>query len=93
MKEVKYNKQMQSAYKQYLWSSKTQLFDCYDNPSRAKFNAYDYCLSLFREYNGSDFRIIGYNTFGFSVGFMFEKDGKKCLAYITKDHDRYFEID
>lgn len=89
MKKVKFN---DSIYKRYLRSSDTQLFDCYDKPSQAKFNAYDYCLSLFREYNGSDFRIIGYNTFGFSVGFMFEKDGKTYLAYITKDNDRYFEI-
>lgn len=90
MKEVKYN---DSIYKRYLRSDDTQLFDCYDKPSQAKHKAYEYCLDLFREYNGSDFRIIGYNTSQFSVGFEFEKDGKTYLAYITKDYDRYFEID
>lgn len=89
MKETKYNNDI---YRKYLKSSDTQLFDCYDKPSQAKHKAYEYCLDLFSKYDGSDFRIIGYNTSQFSVGFMFEKDNKNYLAYITKDNDRYFEI-
>ena len=43
------------------------LREVYGNYSRAKENAYNYCLGLYAKENGYNFRIISHNTFSFSV--------------------------
>lgn len=43
------------------------LHDVYGSFSRAKENAWEYCLNLCHKENGYNFHIISFNTFGFSV--------------------------
>lgn len=85
------SKIMQNAIYWHNRSNDTDLDDVYGNYSTAKYNAYEYCINLFRELNGWDFKIISHNTFSFSVGFYFisKETGAICFAYITKDYDRY----
>lgn len=93
MKKVKFNKQMQNAYKRYLTSRYyNNLYNCYNNPSYNKVRALEYCNELCNELNGYNLKIIGYNCTQFSVGFTFEQDDKLCFGYITKDYDRFCEI-
>ena len=85
---------MQDAYNNYLRSNNgSNLYYCYDKPSYNKVRAMQYCEDLMNEYNGTNLAIIGYNTTQFSVGFLFDKDGKNYFAYITKSHDRFCCID
>lgn len=86
-------KTMRNAYEQFNNSSIFDLDQCYYNFSRAKAQAYDYCIELFNRYNGVKFRITGYNSMIFSVGFIGEINGKKAFFYITPHHDRYIYIE
>lgn len=50
-----------------------------------------YCWDLCHKLHGYDFRIAAANTFTFSVLFKFmdPDTGRECVAYITRDHDRF----
>lgn len=91
MKKVTFSS-IKRAYETYRNATATSLRDVYSSFSGAKESAYDYCCELFRKYDGERFRIIGANTFGFSVGFLADIDGKISFVYITKDYDRYAPI-
>jgi hypothetical protein len=85
---------MRQAYEDWTTSNIYSLRDCYETFSRAKRNAFDYCISLGDKYNANDYiKIIKYNTMAFSVGFVGEIDGKQAFFYITRDYDRYIFID
>lgn len=47
------------------------LNQCYVRPSDAKWNAWNDCYSLYRDFNGFDMRINSYNTYHFVVSFLF----------------------
>lgn len=86
-------KVLRNAYQNYLSSSMTELYDCYNSFSRAKVNAMEYCKGLMYGLNGHGLRIISYNQNVFTVGFIFTtEDGEKAFAYITRDHDRYMKL-
>ena len=70
------------------------LSDIYGSYSVAKEHAYNYCLSLCKEFDGRDFRIVGHNCMTFTVQFEFENPLNGCimLAHITRDYNHlYFE--
>ena len=92
MTKTNYNATMANAYHRYKMSDTTELWQAYEKPSYNKQNAFNYCKKLQADNNGYNLRIIGFNCHNFSVGFMFEKDGKKHFAYITKTYDRYCEV-
>lgn len=86
--------QVKTAYCHYLNSRLYTLRDCYERPSYNKERAFDYCLELVQKYNGRQPRIIGYNTMQFSFGFIGSYDGNKpAFFYITRDYDRYINLD
>ena len=91
--------QIKKAYEQYKKSNCWELFHCYDNYSRAKENAMQYCKDLMQKYNGYGLYMIGSNSMTFSVGFIGKipdnKTGeiKEAFCYITKSYDRYIFID
>ncbi len=94
MQEVKFNKQMQDVFHRYLKTyNGSDLYNCYDKPSINKIRAMQYCEDLCTKYNGHHLTIIGYNLMQFSVGFLFEQDGRNYFAYITKNYDRFCCID
>lgn len=88
MKKVTFNS-IRNAYAGWLRSSASSLRDVYGTWSAEKEQAYNYCRKLFTEYNGELFRIIGANSFSFSVGFTAMINGEECFVYITKTQGRY----
>ena len=86
-------KTLKSAYARYQQSSNYTLRDCYENYSYAKERAFNYCKELCEKFNGNDLKIISYNTFGFSCGFVGLIENKKVFVYITKDYDRFLELE
>lgn len=91
----KSTKLMRDAYNRYLASSLYTLGDCYGSYSVYKDRAFQRCADLYHRLDGNRFRIIGYNCNTFSVGFEFPdpETGVLSFAYITKDYDRFCEID
>lgn len=79
-------------YSTYLKSTDETLMDVYKSCSRWKFIAFNRCRALMEAVGGWELRIISHNSQSFTVGFMFEEDGKTKFAYITKDYDRFCEI-
>lgn len=72
-----------SIVKRHQSSNLYYLYQCYDRPSWYKQCAYDNCKAKCSKLNGYDFKIIGYNSQMFSIGFYYVKDGKKTFHYET----------
>lgn len=71
-----------------------QLWHAYPSHySGAKARAYDECVELMKAVGGHDLKIIGAGSHFFSVGFIFVKDSKKCLAYITPTYNYAIELE
>ena len=72
----------------------TSLFDCYSRPSYAKEKAFNYCRKLCDTLKGHDLYIAGYNSQLFTVVFRFTHPttAHECIAFITKDHDRFCDL-
>ena len=87
------SKQIKQAYRQYEKSNNYNLYDAYGRFSRDKAEAFDYCKSVMSEHNGSNLKIISFNTYQFSAGFVCDIDGVKSFVYITKSIDRFCNID
>lgn len=68
------------------------LRDCYKNCSKAKRDAWNYCVSLCCDMGGSHFTIAGYNCHCFTVEFVFYYLGAAYLARITRDHNHVTPI-
>ena len=83
-----------SHYPDYLRATATTLSQVYGKYSKAKANAYDYCLSLCNSLGGHDLKIISKSVYEFTVGFLFndQETGKEMFAYITKSHNSYCEL-
>lgn len=86
-------KAIKTAYNEYLKSDRYFLTDCYDRMSEAKRNAWRYCEKLFIDYGSGIIKILGFNTFQFSVGFVGWMGDRKAFFYITRDYDRYIYLD
>lgn len=80
---------LDDVYQRYTYSDDTQLMDVYGRYSDKKARAYAYCRNLMLKYDGYDFRIISYNTFMFTCGFMFRDPATDELtfAYITPTYN------
>lgn len=82
----------------YNRSSATELWHVYDNYSRAKENAMDYCRNLQYKLNGYDGRVTGANCFHFTYAFRFEHVNEETgaceewLCYCTYANDYKFKI-
>ena len=87
-------KMYEGFYENYKRATATELWEVYGTHSRAKDEAMQYCRELQYNMNGFDGRICSANTFQFTYAFQYvNESGKNCLAYITRDHNRFFEID
>ena len=82
-----------NAYMSYLRSGLYSLYDCYNNFSSRKAQAWEYCQNLMEEKNGSGLKVISYNTNFFTAGFVYEDEGKKMFMYITASSDVASEIE
>ena len=65
------------------------LYHAYNKPSTAKTSAWNYCMNLMSKYNGYGLKVISYNTFMFTAGFMFtdKETGVIQFMFITPNYD------
>ena len=80
-------KKGQNFIESYNRSRATSLSDCYGRFSTEKSRAERDCRRWMDDENGEDFRIISFNTFGFTCGWM-TADGLRvetaCNSYLVK---------
>ena len=72
------------------------LHDIYGNPSYDKKRAYDWCVEKYGATPGhSNFRLCGYNTFGFTAawdGQYIDKDGVVHYATFVETKDNSYVV-
>lgn len=73
----------------YNNSTYTSLNDVYAKHSEKKSNAWEYCRRLMATLNGYGLKVLSYNTFMFTAGFLFtdESTGVVKFMYITPSYD------
>lgn len=77
---------------QYRLSNMDELYKAYERASQAKWNAWENCKRLCREYDGWGLKVIGKNCHFFSAGFLFtdEETGVVRIMKITAyGHEAY----
>lgn len=84
---------MKGMFNHYLMSNDYRLRDVYKSYSIHKERAFDYCRNLVAKYNGTQGKIISFNTTCFTYGFIGEIEGKQAFFYITKDYNRYIYLE
>ena len=70
-------------YQNLVNASNTTLRDIYKSWSNEKERAYNYCKQDCEKNNGFNFRVVNGNTFMFSCGYLYNKNGKKYCKYFT----------
>ena len=70
------------------------LYKCYDNPSFAKINIYDYWYEWFNNVGATYNKhgIIGYNCMQFSYGGYITINDTLYFAHITKAYNRLYKV-
>ena len=86
-------KKEQSLYKTFLRSTAYALEHVYTNCSAEKHAIYRACCKRAQSLNAEKIRIPTANSMSFTFAFLYEKEGKKRLQYITKWNTYDFEID
>ena len=87
------NKRLTSAYKRWQESDMDSLWKAYAHASKDKWEAWDDCRKTCFALGGRDLKVIGANTYVFSAGFVFEKDGVQKFCYITKSGKEIAEVE
>lgn len=93
------NKQIKQAYRQYLTATAWDIRQVYETCSDNKRTAWATCEHLAKKYGDADgfhsLRIIAYNTFSFSAGFIGTnpQTGDLAFFWVTKDNLRYCNMD
>lgn len=81
------------AYEAYKRSTARSLEDVYGRYSKAKDDAWTYCINLLLDLGGYDLKVISANGYQFTAGFMFEENDKLMFMYISKSHDIAVEVE
>lgn len=74
----------------YRNSTCYELWDAYGRCSVKKREAWEYCKRLCREFEGEDLKVISYNTYMFTAGFMYAdpKTGELMFMYISPSYNQ-----
>ena len=86
---------IKNQFEYYAKSQNHTLRDVYGSYSYQKEKAMNYCQELMKKYNGYGLKIISFNTFQFSVGFIAylpdekTREVKQAFCYITRNYDRF----
>ena len=83
MKLNRNTKKAQDFINRYDTSIDEYLSDVYDNPSHAKIEAFKSCYRKMLKMHGSFLRILSYNTFTFTVAWVYPDDNKVMLNVET----------
>ena len=70
------------------------LYQCYDKPSFAKINIYDFWYDYFSKNGAKDFNhgIVSYNCMQFTYGGYIEYNNQLYYAHITKAYNRLYKV-
>lgn len=82
MKTTK-NKSIKIAYADYQKSTKTNLYHCYNSFSDKKEKAWKHCQDLVKYYQGENLKVVYFNGWIFTCGFICYINGLKHFIYIT----------
>ena len=86
-------KRQRMIYENYEASENRQLWDVYSSCSAKKRSAFDKCKRRCAELGANRFRIIGANSWSFSVGFEYPADdGHIVFVYITKNGEEQWDV-
>lgn len=88
-------KLMWEAHERYKEATAGHLDDVYASYSAEKARAYRYCTEIavkLHSYRYGRFKLIGWNSNTFSVGFYGMYDNELVFVYITKDYERYIKL-
>jgi len=78
-------KMMRFQYYRYCESNYERLSQIYETWSSKKDDAYKECKELMKSLGGKNFRIISYNAWMFTAGFVYrDEDGKKWFVYMSR---------
>ena len=100
MREITTKTEMKQLYRMY-YNYKYQLrrnglqsiTGYYKYPSDKKRRAWQYCKEqCYEKFNGNCLTVISGNTYEFTAGFLFFKDGEEYFAVITKSYDRCCKV-
>ena len=70
----------------YYDADDTDIYDAYARPSKTMRDAYNKCIKMKVNMDGTDFRITGHSSYTFSCAFRYKVDGVEWLRYITKSN-------
>ena len=87
-----YKKQARDAYERWQRSDMDELYKAYGSASSAKWNAWEHCKETCYVLGGWGLRVITKNTYMFTAGFLFEKDGVTKFCHITPTHKEIIEV-
>ena len=87
------NSYLHKKYKQYLSSSTLTLSQCYKEWSIEKDIAWSYCKYLLEKYGGWNLKVISYNRYNFTAGFLYMSNSELKFMYITKNFQRNLNLD
>lgn len=83
----------ENAIRAYIRATEHSIFGAYKNPSWNKQKAYTNCVRRMLELDGRNGKITSWNTSFFSYAFIYTKDEKDFLCYITYAHEYHFQLD
>ena len=87
------NKQEKQIYDKYQMSTYYRLEQCYDKLSNYNQQIYDYIVDECTANNGYDLRIIAYNSFTFTMGYMILEGKDKYFVFHTPHSARKIKVD
>lgn len=76
---------MDRVKKYYTWTT-DNLYQLYGKPSDKKIMAYDRVISRMLYDKGYRLRLSRNNTWSFSAGYLFKRDGVEYLKYFTSNN-------
>lgn len=93
MKEIKRtSKRGQAMEKAWNYGISGTLSDVYSSYSLEKEMAFDWCRQRMYEMNGCSLRIMSFNTFQFTVGFLGTYKGRDGLVVETASNEYFIEF-
>lgn len=87
------NKRQQQIFDNYCQSNLRTLRDCYGSYSYAKETAYEACMYRCYKQQGSNMRIISFNSMQFTIGWIFQVNNERYFHYETAHNIKEWRID
>ena len=89
------NKKQTRIFDDYNRSKWSSIYEAYNRPSEAKFDAERMILQEMYFYNGFGYRILSKNTYNFSCAYLYDnkKDGKRHIVYHTSVNKLDFPVE